>query len=95
MLVSVCLIFCSFPTPGQGKEFDVSTNHWIVEMTSDGGEEMARRVARDVGFTYVGPVSISLYSPSSVQFSCWYVIVFPQNAVLGDMFPTLLTSSAD
>lgn len=48
----------------------MSTNHWIVEMTSDGGEEMARRVARDVGFTYVGPVSISLYSPSSVQFSC-------------------------
>lgn len=56
VLLSVCLLCWTVSTPGQGKEFDVATNHWHVELTSNGGPALARRVARDTGFTYVGPV---------------------------------------
>lgn len=42
-----------------GREFDVATNHWLVETTQDGGQELARRVARETGFTYIGPVGDS------------------------------------
>ncbi|RUS81370.1 hypothetical protein EGW08_010868, partial [Elysia chlorotica] len=56
VLLSLCLLCWTVSTPGQGKEFDVVTNHWHVELTSEGGPALAKRVARDTGFTYVGPV---------------------------------------
>lgn len=56
VLLSLCFMCWAFPAPGQGKEFDVTTNHWLVEVVPS-GEDVARRVARDTGFTYVGSVS--------------------------------------
>ncbi|XP_059147949.1 neuroendocrine convertase 2-like isoform X2 [Physella acuta] len=54
--VLLCLLCWAICGPSLAKEFDVSTNHWLVELTHDAGPEVARRVARDTGFTYVGPV---------------------------------------
>ncbi|GFR79977.1 hormone convertase 2 [Elysia marginata] len=56
VLLSLCLLCWTVSTPGQGKEFDVATNHWLVELNHGGGPALAKRVARDTGFTYVGPV---------------------------------------
>ncbi|CAG5120180.1 unnamed protein product, partial [Candidula unifasciata] len=59
LLSKLCVCFYlswSMYVPSLGREFDVATNHWLVETTHDGGEELARRVARETGFTYIGPV---------------------------------------
>nr|CAA48730.1 LPC2 [Lymnaea stagnalis] len=66
VLVSLCLLCWAISVPGLGKEFDVATNHWLVELTHDGGEDVARRVARETGFTYIGPL---LGSKSEFHFT--------------------------
>uniref|UniRef100_A0A0B7AP44 Neuroendocrine convertase 2 n=2 Tax=Arion vulgaris TaxID=1028688 RepID=A0A0B7AP44_9EUPU len=56
VLLSLCVLCWAISEPSQAKDFDVSTNHWLVEITHDGGADVARRVARETGFTYVAPV---------------------------------------
>nr|CAA42204.1 prepro-hormone convertase 2 [Aplysia californica] len=56
VLLPLCLLFWAPWVPGHGRQIDVVTNHWLVELSHDGGPELAKRVARDTGFSYVGPV---------------------------------------
>ncbi|XP_013419660.1 LOW QUALITY PROTEIN: neuroendocrine convertase 2-like [Lingula anatina] len=35
---------------------EVVTNSWLVTLHGDGGEEIAKRVAKNTGFSYIGPV---------------------------------------
>lgn len=63
-LMSCLLLVVGFLACGQSVE--VVTNRWLVQLSQDGGPEMAKRVARDTGFTYIGPV---MSSNSEFQFA--------------------------
>lgn len=66
VLLLLCLASWIVVDVGHCKEFEVSTNHWFVQLVHEGGPELAKRVARDTGFTYVGPV---LDSSSEFHFT--------------------------
>ena len=55
------------PEEGQCREMDVLTNHWLVELNHEGGERVARNVAQDTGFTFVGPVSVFVNESTNEQ----------------------------
>jgi len=64
-LRDVFLLMCVFAWASTGQCVEVVTNRWLVQLSHDGGPELAKRVARDTGFTYVGPV---MSSPSEFEF---------------------------
>lgn len=71
MLLAVVVALAGvLPEPAICREYDVLTNHWLIELNHEGGERVARSVAADTGFSYVAPVSIW---SSCIGFVCLFV----------------------
>ncbi|KAL8589811.1 hypothetical protein ACOMHN_020814 [Nucella lapillus] len=55
-VVVVAAMVGVLPEGVRGRERDILTNNWLVELNHDGGERVARSVAEQTGFTFVSPV---------------------------------------